>query len=230
MATQVLAELSNKNYSSVESQLDPGINTASTHSQLERMADVFPVGKPAKTHVVGVNTSTVNGTITYSLTVESEYPSTWPLANVVLRKESGHWVILGMHVYPRTQSLETENRFTFTGKTAVHYVVFGLATAIPIFVVLTFIACVRTPLAKRKWLWLLFVAVGIGQLSFNWTNGASSIQPISFVALGSGFFRAGPYAPIILNVSVPVGAIIFWLKRWPNRAKSNVQSPGAPAA
>jgi hypothetical protein len=150
VAMQILVELSNKNYSSVASQLDPGINTASRHSQLERMAGAFPQGKPIKTHVVGVNTSTANGTTIYSLTLESEYQSAWLLANVVLRKESGRWAILGMHVYPRTQSLETENRFAFTGKTAVHYVVFALAIAIPVFVVLTFIACVRTPFVKRK--------------------------------------------------------------------------------
>lgn len=214
IATQILSELSNRDYPSVESRLAPGINTASAHDELERMAGMFPSGTPREIKIVGANTSTVNGVTTYSLTLEDEYPNTWLLANMALQKHGDRWTILGLHVYPMRQSLETENRFTFKGKTAGHYIVFALAVAIPFFVAFTLVACFRTPIAKRKWRWLLFVAIGIVQFSFNWTNGAVRIQPITFELLGSGYFRASPYAPVILNFSVPVGAIVFWLKRW----------------
>jgi len=111
------------------------------------------------------------------------------------------------------QSLKEINKFTFIGKSIRHYIVFGLALAIPIFILYVLVLCIRTPIVKRKWLWLLFVALGFVQLSLNWSDGSYSIQPISVALLGSGFFIAGPYAPVILNVAFPLGAVIFLFRR-----------------
>ena len=118
------------------------------------------------------------------------------------------------------QSLEEANRFTFEGKGPIHYIVFALTVAVPLFIVYALVLCFKTPIARRKWLWLLFVALGFFQLTLNWTDGAFGIQPISFALLGAGFVRAGPYMPFIFNVTIPIGAIVFLARRRSLAARS----------
>lgn len=213
IAKTILSQLSAKDYGAVEKQLDPSIKNASVQAALEQMAAMFPPGEPASINTVGANTSTLNGITTYNLTFEHEYSNAWLLTNVVLQRRNAQVTVLGLHVNPMKQSLKELNRFTFAGKGILHYIVFALAIAIPLFIVFTLVLCFKTPIAKRKWLWLLFVALGFVQLSLNWTDGTYGIQPISFALLGAGFFSAGPYAPIVFNIAFPLGAVIFLFKR-----------------
>ena len=62
-------------------------------------------------------------------------------------------------------------------------------------------------------LWYLVIVVGLVQFQLNWTTGALGVVPLSLLLLGIGFARAGPYAPVLLSVALPVGAIAFLLKR-----------------
>lgn len=213
IAKQLLSQLAVKDYAAIEQQLDSSIRTPSVRSALEQMAAQFPHGEPKRVNVVGSNTSTVNGLTTYNLTFEHEYPGAWLLANVALQRRDSQVSVLGLQVSPMKQSLKELNRFTFEGKHPIHFIVFALAIAIPIFIVYALVLCFKTPIPKRKWLWLLFVAFGFVQVSLNWTDGAYAVQPISFALLGAGFFRAGPYAPIVLNIAAPIGAIVFLTKR-----------------
>jgi hypothetical protein len=213
IAKQLLSRLAAKDYSTIEKQLDPSVQAPSVHDALEKMAAMFPTEEPKGVSAVGSNTFTVNGLTTYNLTFEHEYSHVWLLTNVVLQRRDDHVTVLGLHVNPMKQSIKELNHFTFKGKSAFHYLVFALVVVVPIFIVYTIVVCARTPIAKRKWLWLLFVAFGLIQLSFNWTDGSYHIQAINFSLLGAGFFQAGPYAPFIFNVSIPIGAFVFLSKR-----------------
>jgi hypothetical protein len=71
---------------------------------------------------------------------------------------------------------------------------------------------VRTKMPGRKWPWVLFVALGFGQLAVNWTTGEWALNLLS-VQVFSASATAAPYGPWILAVSLPVGAIVFLLRR-----------------
>lgn len=213
IARRVLSQLAAKDYDSVERQLDPSVKNASVHAALEQMAAMFPLGENANVNTVVANTSTVNGVTTYNLTFEHEFSNSWLLSNVVLQRRDAQLTVLGLRVNPMKQSLKELNGFTLVGKTIFHYVVLALAVAIPLFIVFALVLCFRTPIAKRKWLWMLFVALGFVQFSFNWTDGAYGIQPISVLLLGAGFSSAGPYAPFIFTVAIPLGAVVFLFRR-----------------
>ena len=213
VAKHLVTELAARDYASVVSQLDPSIKDASVQSALEQMAKLFPPGEPKSISTVGANTSIASGQTTYDLTFEYAYTDKWLLTNVVLQKRDGNLTVLGFHVQPMMQSLKEINRFTFKGKNILHYIIFTLAIAIPLFIVFTLVLCFKTTISRRKWLWMIFVAFGIVQLSFNWTDGSYGIQPISLALLGAGFYSAGPYSPIIINIAFPLGAIAFLFKR-----------------
>ncbi|WP_247664474.1 hypothetical protein [Ideonella alba] len=213
LAKQVVSQLAARDYASVEAQLDPSLRSPDLRSKLEAMAEHIPSGEHISVRTVGAHTNITNSVTSFNLTFEYQYKDSWLLANVVLERRNGKVLVQGIHVTPRSTSLEAENAFTFDGKSALHYAVLVLAVGIPLFVVYALIACVRTQIPKRKWLWLLFVAVGMVQFRFNWTTGAWGVHPFSVALLGAGFAKAGPVAPYIFTLAFPLGAFVFLMKR-----------------
>jgi hypothetical protein len=212
-AQDFVAKLAAHDYPAIEAALDPALRTPDLRGKLEQMAGILPAGDPKSVHTVGAFTLTTATATTFSLTLEYEYPTAWILAALVLEKRDGQLTLKSFQLVPRSQSMEVENRFTLDGKAPLHYVVLALAVAIPLFILFALVLCVRTKFEKRKWLWVLFVAVGLVQFQFNWTSGDWQIRPVSFALFGAGFVRSGPVGPWIFTLAVPVGAIVFLLRR-----------------
>ena len=235
IAQRALSELIAKNFGWLDSQLDPALKKPETRDALEKMAIAFPSAHPKSVSLVGTQTNTRNGVTTYNLTYEYEYPNAWLLTNVMLQRKDAELRIIGMHAYPEKQSLRETNAFKFAGKGLAHYLVLALVVGIALFELYVLVLCFRTPIAKRKWLWLLFVALGITRFFFNWTTGDLSFQLLSFAIPGASASTAGPYAPLILSFSIPVGAIVFLLRRralvaGPASSTDASQTPVAPSA
>ena len=221
IAKELIGKLSERDYPAVEAKVDKSLQSSDLRSKLEGIAELIPAGVPKSAHTIGAITNKVNDVADYSLTFEYEYNDAWLVTSVAMRRSGGALAVTGIHVTPRKQSLEIENAFDFTGKGWLQYLVFGLAVAVPLLIIYALVVCARTRIAKRKWLWLLFVAVGIFQLQINWTTGAWGIQPLYFLLLGAGFTKAAAAAPLILSVAFPLGAVLFLLKR---RSLEHVES------
>lgn len=208
-----VAKIAARDYAAIDEALVPALKTPDLVPRLEEMSRMLPPGPPTSVKTVGANTLMAGGVTTYEITLEYEYPDTRLLAAVAMERHDDKLQLKGINFVPRTQSLEEENRFTLDGKGPLHYLVLALAVAIPLFVLYALVLCARTRFPRRKWLWLLFVAVGLVQFHFNWSTGDWGVQPLSFLLLGSGFAKSGPYAPWIFTIALPVGAIVFLLRR-----------------
>lgn len=185
---------------------------------LNKLALFFPNEKPKSVEVVGANSNTFTsgGTTTKrtDITLQYEFSNKWLLAAVsVYQENDGSRQILGINIQPTESSLAELNRFTFSGKGIIHYLILLATIAVPLFIIYTLVLCVKTPIPKRKWLWVVFILFGVCGITLNWTTGDFSIQPLNFQILGSGFFKSGPYAPVMISTSFPLGAIIFLFKR-----------------
>jgi hypothetical protein len=213
IAKELIAKLAAKDFSAVESRLDSNVRTPDVREKLEQMVRVLPTGALKSVRTVGANTTTSSTGTTYDLSYEYEYADGWVVASAVLERRDGQVTLQGIHFSPAKESLATLNRFTFEGKGIAHYIVFASSIFIPLLIVYTLVVCSRTKIPKRKWLWLLFVAVGFVQFQFNWTDGTWGVQPISFVLLGAGFAKAGSVAPWMFRLAFPLGAVVFLAKR-----------------
>ena len=212
-ARKFLAQLAARDFDAVEAQLDSSLQSPDVSAKLKEVAAQIPRGEPKSITTIGAHTYKVSRNTTYSLTYDYEYAESWLVANVVLEKVGETVTVSGVHVTPTPQSQKSLNEFRFTNKGVLHYVFLTLAILIPVFCVATIIACKRTKIHKRKWLWYIFIGLGFVQVSLNWTTGQTNVVPLSFLLLGAGFNQAGPHAPLILTFAVPVGAIVFWLRR-----------------
>lgn len=208
-----MAQLAARNFDAVENELDPSLRSPDIRAKLSQLAGLIPQGEPKSITTIGANINTVNQDTSYSLTYEYEYADAWLVANVVLKKVDEKLQVAGVQVTPTLQSQKSLNSFSLTNKSPMHYVFLVLTVLIPVFCVATLVACWKSKIQKRKWLWYLFIALGFAQFSLNWSTGQTNIWPMSFLLLGAGFRQAGPYAPLILTFALPIGAVVFWLRR-----------------
>ena len=161
----------------------------------------------------GSNTLVNTGTKTYEICLQGRYTDQWTVTWFTFKGPEGHEKLIGFHFQPLSDRLEHLNKFSLNGKPVLNYLMLLLAVLIVIFVLATLLACIRTRIPKRKWLWCIFVCLGFVGISLNWTNGVVSIDPIRVYIPGVTVTAASPYAPWVITVSVPIGAILFWFRR-----------------
>ena len=201
-----------KNFDQAIELLDEQVRNQPVRSQIEEVAKFLDKGNPTSVELVGFNVFKNPKETQNNLTYQLQFTDSWLLASVVVREMGDKQYILGFHVNPIPSSLKEMNAFTLNSKTLLHYGVLGLTIAIPIFIAYTLILCARTRI-KRKWLWIIFILLGIGTLSINWTTGELRFQLISFLLLGAGVFKPGLYGPWSLSIAFPLGAVLFLFKR-----------------
>jgi hypothetical protein len=194
----------------LEQAFDPGSRTPVTRRSLARMAAELPPGAPESEKLVGVRVAGPAGRTAADLTFECRYPARWLLIDVATR--SGTATLVGLDLRPIPDSLEHANGFTLAGESAAHYAILALAAAALALSLAAFVLCLRTPLPRRKWLWILFVVFGFGSVSINWTTGALAASPFAVSLLSANAFHPF-YGPWIISASLPVGAIVFLLRR-----------------
>lgn len=202
----------------IEAAADASIQGPNLHQTLLRMAEMFPAGEPVAVTLVGASRvhmssfSDNTDKTTVNSTFEYDFGGKWVLVNVVVQDKGGTKTITGFHVQPQALSLEQQNRFTLSGKSAYHYAVLAGAVAAAALSLYALVLCIRTPLRRRKWLWILFIVLGFGKVSVNWATGQWGVMPLA-VQLFSASAMAQFYGPWIVSFSLPIGAVLFLIRR-----------------
>ena len=203
-----------EDYETIEESIDANLKNSDLRSQLVQIANFFPKESPKKIDIVGSRTFEMADNWQANLTFQYEFSQNWLIANIVLERiEDGDLVVKGVNVNPIQDSLQNINKFTLKDKSVIHYIFLTLAVLTPLFIVVTFVFCLRTPIKKRKWLWSIFVLLGFVQCTINWSTGEIFYQLISFNLLGAGFFYGNQFGPVMLKIAFPLGAIMFWIRR-----------------
>jgi hypothetical protein len=212
-AEESYAMLARRDFEALTPRLYEELRNADTRATLEKMAELIPAGSPRSKKVVGHQSMTFNGNHQVNATLEYEYTSFLLFNAVVSSTGDGSFLLKSMRVQPMPDSLERLNAFGLRGKSFAHYATLVLVPAVALFMLTVLVVCIRTNIPRRKWLWVLFVLFGLGKFQMNWTTGQTALRPISFQLLGAGASAAGPYAPWILSVSFPLGAVVFLARR-----------------
>ena len=212
-AKDYLSKLRGRDFAYVKSILSPELDAQVTDELLEQMAAHFGEGEPLSVKIIGSQVNVFNGQWQGNFTFEYQFESGWNLANAALQKFDDGYRVIGINVYQTEASQKEINAFNLSSKSGLQYLVLCLAVLVPLFILFTLIVCIRTPIKRKKWLWVIFVLLGFGAIQVNWTNGAYAFQLISIHLFGASATAASPAAPWVLSASVPLGAIVFWMRR-----------------
>ena len=147
-------------------------------------------------------------------TYELHFNGRWYYAEVVLDSSPSSNAVLGFEItwFNDFESMAAFNRFTFTGRSWRDWSALFLSILIPIFIIATTAICAFSPVG-RKWLWIVFILIGIVQFRYDWTHALVNVKPLSLLLLGAGYQRENIYSPLILQWAIPVGAFIFLICR-----------------
>lgn len=212
IATNYIAELRQGKFDRILNDFDPILKSALTQNVLTEMQQSIPSQDPISIKVIGAYQIREPNLYKINLSFEYQFPSEWLLINVATQKKNGVLTIVGFNIYPREDSLEHLNRFTLHGKSFLQYAMLAFAALVPALILVALILCFRTKIEKRKWLWIIFILIGLGKFTINWTSGQWSFSPIYILLFGSGAF-APPYGEWSVSTSLPLGAILFLLHR-----------------
>jgi len=211
-ATQDVDLLRARNFEAIKQRSSPAMINDETDSTLASMADAFPNEQPIAITTVGFNGLRMPDFYKSSITLQYQFSNAWVLAQVNTRQADGSTWIEGFHVQQMPESIQELNRFTFAGKGMSQFVVFFLAIASFSVCIYAFIVCLKTRIAKRKWLWLIAVWVGLVCVSVNWTTGEADYRVIA-INLPTLSATSTPYGPWIIGAFFPLGAVLFlWRK------------------
>lgn len=212
-AKDYLQKLRDKDLDFIMSHIDPSLIGQISNQKLEEISNYFPSGKLLSTELIGSQVNTFNSTWQGNFSFEYQFESGWALANVVMKRIDDKTTVVGINVYQTKASQKELNKFVFSGKSVLHYVILTLAVIIPIFILVTLIYCIKTPIPKRKWLWVLFIIGGIGTISINWTTSVYDFKVFQYQLFGIAAMASSEYAPWVITAGFPLGALVFWFKR-----------------
>jgi len=236
-----------RDFDAIEKSADSSISHAAFKSELPKMAAVFPQGDPASIKpdsikpdsikpdsikhdsikpdsitLVGAQRRTINGDASVAMTFEYAFGDKWVLASVTIRDPDGARKLFAFKVNAEHESLQAHNAFRLSGKSPLQYfVLFGTIGAF-VLTVWALIACAFTPML-RKARWIVFILLGLCDLGVNWTSGEWYFSPL-YVQLFSASFSTSRYGPLLISCSLPLGAILFLLRRRSLRAESTATS------
>lgn len=212
-AEEYLGKLRNKDFSYIKSLMSEEILNQVTDDTLNKMAGYFREGELLSTELIGSKVNTFNGQWSGNFSFEYHFSTGWNLANAAYKKVDGKIEVIGLNVYQTVASQKEINKFVLSGKSVLHYFILVSAVIVPFFIIVTLIFCIKTPIKKRKWLWVIFVLGGIGAISINWTTAEFGYNIIQYQLFGSSVLASSEYSPWVITAGFPLGAIIFWFKR-----------------
>lgn len=199
-------------YAASEEMVDPNVRPEFTRDAFEQMRLFLNRGDPLSVETVGYQKLAQDIGYRSSLTYQIQFSDSWILGEVVIEKTDSKLSVLGIHFEPLAASLAKSNGFTFENKSPGH-----VAFLVVQLLLIGFSICVAV-LAwksniKRKWLWIIVTLVGIVQVNLNWTSGELDFRIIDVRIPVASAMKMGPYAPWILSFELPMGAILFLVKR-----------------
>jgi hypothetical protein len=182
----------------------------------QQLLSFIPKSKPDHVVLVGFNrnftASVASGT---STTIDYTYEYQFGDKSVLLYGQvinvGSDMKISGLNLQTQDQTLKEKNAFNLW-VSDLHYFILLLVIALPIYILYALVQCIRTPLPRLKWLWIVVILFGLGGFQFDWTTGDLSLFLFNWRLLGSGY-EYTEYGPVILSFSIPVGAVLFLRKR-----------------
>jgi len=213
LAHEYLAALRSHDIDTATRLLDQQFNNSGVETNLAVVSEILDKGDIVSLELVGCNVFSTRQKRRTTLTYQYEFTNAWILATLTIDTMDEQKQVFGINVNPIPKSLGELNAFSFAGKGLKHYGMLFGAVAIPAFMLFSLVVCVRTKMKKRKWLWIIFIILGIGSLTLNWTTGQLSINPLNLQLLGAGCYKPGLYAQWTISIAFPLGALLFLLRR-----------------
>lgn len=177
---------------------------------MEKVYEQLPKDTPKSIEPVGYMTEIDGEAKFVYVALEYEFKDQWMIAVVTTEVRKQQPIIAGFNVTSYSDSLYERTRFQLSGQSLEHYVLMGLAILNLAFCAISLFICIAAPRVRWRFVWIGLILIGMGLMSFNWLEGRLALDLFS-AGLPPTRFNFEVYQPLIILVSVPIGAILFWM-------------------
>lgn len=212
LALRYVDLLRTRNFDEIDRAADPSVRGPKLYAALLKNAELMPEQAPSSTKMVKAQVRTDKDGTRTDIVYEYDFSGKWVLANVALLRKQDSVSLVGLSVLAATESLEQHHAFRLAGKSAKHFAVLTLAIVFPLLTLYALVTCLTTRLAGMKWPWVLFILLSFGRFAINWTTGETQFTPLAIGVFGASA-NAASFGPWTLSVSLPLGALVFLLRK-----------------
>ncbi|UDF04145.1 hypothetical protein [Asticcacaulis sp. AND118] len=177
---------------------------------MERVYLYLPQEAPRNIQPVGYMVREMSGKRFVFVALEYEFSDRWIIATITVEPTSGKQAVAGFNINTYTSSLFERTQFRLDGQSVEHYALLGLAVINLIFCAVTLFICIAAPRVRWRFVWIAVILLGVGLMSFNWLEGRMALNLLS-ANLPPSRFSLALYQPLIILLSIPLGAILFWM-------------------
>jgi hypothetical protein len=209
--------------------LEPALVPKMTTDLLKHMKSVFPAEPPQHVILAGWNRTyfkslTGSGATTDKLdiVVRCKYSGDRVTeADYVLEREGDKFLVSGVHVGALSPQQIHAADFDLAKMPTMSLVYLAIGVVFDIFAVFTFVMCAMGPLPRwrTRWLWMIATLIGVLRMNVLLATGATGLVPFSFYLPPGGLLQNEGW---ILVLSIPAGAILYWVRRgtWREKAQA----------
>lgn len=148
----------------------------------------------------------------YRINYEYNYNNLFYIFEIVISNQNDRLSVAGFNAnIAKTSTSETI--YPSSPIFGVLHICFILLIGLIIgFIIYTIIDILKSKL-KRKWCWVLLSLLGFCALSLNWATADISFKFFTIKLFSFSFTQMDISSPWLLDVSIPLGAIIYWIKK-----------------
>lgn len=142
---------------------------------------------------------------------ELEYPEQWAQLSLLINVAE-QYQLAGIQLNFASASLASQNAFSFSDKSWLHYAFLFACFLMPLLVLATLWLVIKTPQLRFRWLWLLVTLIAFPVFNLNWTSGDWNMQWASIRLAGMNYYRLGDFGPWVLSFGMPIGAVLALIR------------------
>lgn len=221
-AANVYQQFKSGDLAKLEKSASPTLAPDLTPENLAIIQGYIPKAAPDSIRRIGYHRTlhVPEGSSTHNLTYEYYWPEQVALVSVAFSQasEGAAMAVDGFHIQLASREELKANDFHLFGKSWVHYAVLVGVIACVALMIYAIILSARTPGLRRRWLWILGSLAALSQFGLNWATGLVKFVLLHGALIGVVVERDDSlFAPWILKVPIPIGAIIVIYRLWRRR-------------
>jgi hypothetical protein len=211
LATEITEAITDKSFEKLRPFASSYLTESSFVASLSQMTWFVPA-KPTSIEPFFVEMGNKDGQALKYIRFELIFPTGQKsILNLYIGKDNGTEQIFGLN-FQDAAAIQKKNEFTLQNRSVIDFVFLFLSVGVVIVILAMALVCVI--LRPKRWiLWLIFILQGFSIFDLNWASDKVSFEPFRILMLGGSVSKGGlEYSPWLVDFSIPIGAILFFLK------------------
>ena len=220
-ARHYIAQLASGQQDSIIAHSRKITDTTSLLRGFAQIDSVFQRRQLDSMQLIGANKWSLNGHENLTLSYEAKRGTDWIGITFATFDSADVWFVTGVHAEVLPGEMVALNAFTLANRPIQSYVLLVAAAICTLGSLGTALFLASRRAFPKRWRWVISALIGVAAIDLNWTTGATRIRVFTVQLFSASIVRPNAFAPWVLSISLPLGAILAWRRylKWKRSAE-----------